>query len=475
MMISRLINKRYKWISSDFLIHVFLFLIIFISKANIINLPYHWDELGAYISPTHWLAEGNLLRVLPGLHPPYTFFGHPPALYLSLAVIYEIFGETIWISHLFAIGFSFLGVSFTYLLANHLFNNRMIAIFASLFLFFTPLYFAQSGMVLGDLPIAAFGVMTVYFMLKKQYIPYLLCSLYLMMTKESSMAIIVAILCYLYYEQKNDRIVFKNIFKYSIPLFVLFAFFLLQKMTTGMMLANPYFNSHSFFKYPTFQTILHNLYNVLKIVFQCQGRIFMTLLILLTLVIKKKTVWKREFTLFLFIFILFIGAFSLIYFLPRYILPTLPYFCIWGAYAVVELVKEVKLQLIIGAIVLIIFIGNFYGTGTVYSSYDSDMQYVDMVVINKKTCKYIENKFSDKKVLSLWPLSVALSKPYLGYVSKPIKVVPINAEFDILLYTLQRIPETKKLEEIIKKENLNLVKKFEKNDKFTEVYTKPEN
>ena len=467
----RCIDRKYKRINNNLLIFAFLFLLVFISKANIINLPYHWDEAGTYIAPTHWLAQGSLLKVFPGFRDPYTFFGHPPALYLSLAIIYKIFGETIWISHLFAITFSFLGVYFTYLLANYLCNSRIAGISAALFLFFTPLYFAQSGMVLGDIPVTAFGVMTVYYMLKRKYLVYLLCSLYLVMLKESSVGIIAAILCYLYYVQRNDKNVVKDIFKYSVPLFVIFGFFLLQKITTGMILPNPFFNSHPIIKwFTTPRSMLNKAYVVgARCIFGYQGRMFLSILILLTFAIKKN-VWKKEFLLFLLIFIFFIGVFTFIYFIPRYILPTLPYFCILGAYAVVSLIKNVKKQILISIFILVMFIGNFYGKNIGYGNFENDMQYMDIVSLHKKTCKYIEEKFFHKRVLALWPLSQMLSAPYLGYVEKPIKVVSIDEEFDIMLYPTQRYPKNVKLDELIKRKNLIFLKRFEKNGKSVEIY-----
>lgn len=46
-----------------------LLMIVLLFKANILDLPYHWDEMGAYITPSFWLSRGSLLRVMPGLHP----------------------------------------------------------------------------------------------------------------------------------------------------------------------------------------------------------------------------------------------------------------------------------------------------------------------------------------------------------------------------------------------------------------------
>jgi hypothetical protein len=52
----RYINPMNKKIGClDLLPGLFLFGIFAACKANIGTLPYHWDEMGAYIMPTHWL------------------------------------------------------------------------------------------------------------------------------------------------------------------------------------------------------------------------------------------------------------------------------------------------------------------------------------------------------------------------------------------------------------------------------------
>lgn len=220
-----------KLISPDIIIGAFFLLLIFIGKANTFNLPFYWDEMGGYIKPSHWLAQGSILRIIPGFYPPYMFFGHSPGMYLTLAILYKAFGESIWISHLLAAVFSFLGVFFTYLLAMRLFD-RTTGIISALFLFFTPVYFAQSGLVLPDILTTAVGVICVYFMLQEKYLPYLTCGIYLVMIKESSLAIIFALLIYLYITEKDRHRRKTKIVKYAAPLFVIGVFFIMQKIAS---------------------------------------------------------------------------------------------------------------------------------------------------------------------------------------------------------------------------------------------------
>ena len=411
----------------DFLFAVISFLIVFGCKVTILNLPYHWDEMGAYIRPSHFLVHNGLWQAIPGFHYPYAFFGHPPGLYLTLAFLHKFVGEKIWISHLLAIVCSFGGVYFTYLLASHV-CNRMTGLLASVLLFFTPIYFAQSGLVHGDLFVTTIGIMCVYYALKNQYAAYLICGIYLVMLKESAAAIIVAVLLYLYFEGRKQPAITMKLLQYAIPLFVLCSFFIIQKSVTGMFLPNPYFNTHSFL-IPSAQSLAW--------VFYLQGRIVLTLLILYIAVFNTKQFWTKEFALFLLIGLFFVGTYSFVYFLPRYILPALPYFCIFGAYAIVLLFRNTKIQLLLVAMIVALFIRQFHGAGSCCGSFETDMQYVDIVTTHKAACKYVEETYPQKTVLALWPLSSALREPYLGYVDKPVKIASLDEKYDIVLYTPQ--------------------------------------
>ena len=446
----------------DMLFAVIAFLVILACKVNILHLPYYWDEMGAYMEPTHFLVQNGLWKAIPGFHAPHTFFGHPPGVYVTLAFLHKFLGEKIWISHLLAIVCSFGGVYFTYLLATYL-CNRLTGLLASLLLFFTPIYFAQSGLVHGDLFITTIGIMAVYFALKNNYSAYLICGIYLVMLKESSAAIIFALLLYLYFEGRKQPTIKMKVFHYSVPLIVLGIFFIIQKIVTGMFLPNPYFDTQAF---------LVPSSNSLKWAFYSQGRIVLTLLILSVSFVSIRTFWKKEFTLFLLIVIFFVGTYSFVFFLPRYLLTILPYFCILGAYAIVLLFKKTTIQLLLVATITVLFISQFYGTDSGYGSFETDMQYVDIVTTHKAACTYVEETYPQKTVLALWPLSEAMREPFLGYVDKPITIASLNNEvYDIILYTPQGVPENQELKKIIQKQNVMLDKRFEQNGKYVEVYT----
>lgn len=436
-----------------------LLLIIFVSKAGILNLPYNWDEMGAYMTPAHWLAQGGLIRAFPGFHPPYMFFGHPPALYLAVAFLFKVFGEKIWIAHLFVISLSFLGAYFSYLLASRL-SNRTTGFFASLLLFFSPLYFAQSGMVHADIIVSSLGLMCVYFFFQERYLWYLLSGLALVLVKESGAAIIFAITVYSFLTEKENPDRKIRALKYSAPLILLCLFFLAQKITSGMFLPNQYFVSNRFFII-TGRSITW--------AFVRQGRIVLTLLILASFFLNKQS-WKKEFNLFLLIFLFVTGTYTFIYCTARYVLPVFPYYSILGAYALAHLFRDSKRLIAANIAVIALFIAMTYGSGTgSHGGFEEDMQYVDVVLNHRDACTYVEQTFPDKAVLAEWPMNEAMRHPFLGYVSRPVKVMTAGEQYDVVVYTRQGHPDN---ENLLTLRNLRLDRVFERNGKHAAVYLK---
>src|SRR5262245_6725081 len=223
--------------------------LVFFTKLPVLDVPLYWDEM-AWASQARWLSGENLLRALPGLRVPDVFWGHPPGLHLTLASFAKIFGFSIILSHLIVVCFAFIGVWFTFLLGRLLYDTKT-GFFAALFLFLSPMYFAQSGMFLADLPVTSLGIATIYFALRGPHWAYLLVATYMVFLKETAIALLVAWLLYLFVRTRpktKEDLLF--VAKDTIPLLLIGLFFIWQRITTG----------HFFFIYPpTFDINLFEL------------------------------------------------------------------------------------------------------------------------------------------------------------------------------------------------------------------------
>ncbi len=208
--------------------------VVFVAKLPTLDVSPYWDEMG-YVGQAHWLSEVNLIRALPGLRPADAFWGHPPGLHLTLAALAKVFGFSIVLSHLIPLAFAGAGIFFLYLLGRELYDTRT-GILSAILLFVSPIYFAQAGMFLADLPVASLGIMSVYFALRGNFATYFFCATYMVFVKETSIALLVALLLYLSITAKpksKENII--ELSYYFIPLASIGLFFIGQKLVTGKL------------------------------------------------------------------------------------------------------------------------------------------------------------------------------------------------------------------------------------------------
>jgi len=448
-----------------FLVGFLLFALVLLCKLPVLDTPYLWDEV-LWIGFAHRLTDMDLWRVLPGFHPAFSFGNRPPGLFLSAAGLFQVFGSSIWLSHLLIAGFSFLGVYFTYRLGHLLYGFRA-GLLACLCLFFNGIYFAQSAMFLSDLPVAALGVTTIYFALRKKYIPYLISTLYLLSLKETALAIEVSLLAYLWLTERPS----KEWLRYSVPLVAIAAYYAWQKLATGHLFV------HYTYEFEPFRlslsAALEQLPRVNRWLLWMQFRWIFTILIAAALLSKPAFRRHKELLLFSMILVSSGYSFAFLYYLPRYLLPVAPYFFIVAAGALVHLIRGRRLQLLVGVSALALLSYAVLGNDRV-GTREWNMGYLDVVRIHKAMCQYVEAEFPDVPILAAFPLSSYLSRPELGYVSRPLRVVTVQglqrAQEDGPVNLVVYASPGTNLEDHVAARGLRLIERFEEEGIRAELY-----
>ncbi|MGH7834093.1 MAG: ArnT family glycosyltransferase [Candidatus Binatia bacterium] len=463
-----------KFLSRRLPIFLFFAALVFISKLPILDAPHYWDEM-SWVSQAHWLSRVHLARALPGLRAPDAFWGHPPGLHLGLASAAKVFGYSVVLSHLIPVCFAFLGVWFMYLLGSRLYDGGT-GFLSALFLFLSPMYFAQSGMFLADLPVTALGVMSVYFALWGPYAAYLLCATYMVFVKETSIALLVALLLYLFLIARPEKRSLKEAVKYGIPLLMIGLFFVWQKITTG----------HFFFIYDPLKfdiklfelspsAILDQFFRITRWVFIEQERYIFSGLILLNLVINGRSRRRPEIWLVFLIILFSAYSFLVLFFLPRYLLPALPYLYLLGAWSLMELARPAGRKTA-AALVTLLVMGWSLATQPFRGNAEFNPRYLDVVSLHKEMCEFVMSEFPDARILTSWPHTVQLLSPHLGYVRSRLRVVsyhdqPHAPESDLLLVSLvPASPGMKELSAFAAEKNWRLIKRLEKPPVVTELY-----
>ncbi len=453
---------------TDLWIAVLLLAIVIISKAPTLSLPYHWDEGGAYMGPTIWLYQNGLARVLPGHHPTGTFFGHPPALYVSLVLWSHVFGLSLWTSHLFILVFAYLGIYYTYLIGRSV-SSRFVGLIAALFLYAMPVYFVQSGLVLGDLPLAALTVMSVYYVLCGNYRAYLLCSIYMVLLKETALTVVVAILLYVLWSKRHQHKASSILLRYSIPIWFLAGFFLWQRLATGSWMANPYFEQHALIA-GSVSAIPEKSLRVLSWIAIQQNRYLLTLLCLGYCFRQGRKAWRPEYLLFALVGLFFWLAFSVMFSMYRYLLPVLPFFSLWAADSLNSVFTAWQGRALVSYIIIGAFVFAMPGKSRTYGNCDFNLQYLEMIALHRRMCGYLQSNYADARMVSIWPITDILQIPRLGYVATPMRVVPVGQEYDVLLYVDKQTEENAKLRMKIQGENLPVKHRFALHNKYIDLF-----
>jgi hypothetical protein len=441
-------------------------------KLPTLDTPAYWDEMG-WLGQAYWLSEGSLHRAIPGLRPAAAFWGHPPGLHLILATLGKVFGVSLNTAHALIAVFAALGVCATFLLARYWHGTRT-AWLAAFFLLLSPVYLAQSGMFLADVPVTALGALATYFVLKGRYGPYVACASCMVLLKETAIALVVALLLYRFVVLNPFRQArLRDVARYSAPLAVIGAFILLQKATTG----------HFFFIYDfdveLFQlTPDHVRYQsglITRWLFIDQHRFIFTALIALNLSVNGRA-RRRELWLFVFVVVLSGYSFSVLYFLPRYLVPVLPLFYILAAASILDLARGFRLQLSAACAALGMMSWSLVSQ-PLRGNGETSLRYLDIVAMHRAAIDRIARDRPEARVLTTWPHTDELTRPLLGYVHQPIDAKGFRAasdlpEADLILVSQPANGPEVGLRELARRDAWRLILRQEKESAWIELYAR---
>ncbi len=497
---------------------IFLFLIVLLFKLPIMNAPYHWDGMGGTVRGAVYIYQHRFIPFL-GMFD----FGHPPLLHELLALTWAAVGRSLWGSHLLIIIFSFLGVYFTYCIGREL-SDQKTGMLASLLLFFSPLYFAQSGTLNLEIPLTAFIIMTTYFSIKNKTLLAVISGICLVLTKGTGLLLIFSLLIYVFFRDVRGRkkVLIGRLLLYSIPLIVFLGWLVYHRWQAGWLLYNREFSFRIgytalelyrrmedlfFGNYHFLVTACMCFYFFLKkyggkgksaalpfLVFVSLGllakqlllreRAFVSVLLVCYAIVMVQLVKedKKLLPLFLFITISLLSFSSYVGFLPRYLVIIYPFYFIIGAYCLVKMMARKSRVLVGVAIILIaLFITRWYGQRAIASSgsgavLESNLEYLDMLKTHRQACRFIENNYPRSVVFTTWPQVLELTDPSNGYVKSSIKCVDfsqmgkdINLEVDLIYYASQA-DKAFEMRRFIRRFDKKLLQAYECNGKSVEVY-----
>jgi hypothetical protein len=207
---------------------------------------------------------------------------------------------------------------------------------------------------------------------------------------------------------------------YAVPLLVFGAFVVLQKMVTGRFFYIYAFETDALFEF-SIGSAARRAAEITRWLFVSQFRWVLTLAIALHLLVSPEARRRRELLLFALVAVASGYVFSVLFYMPRYLLPVLPFFYALGAVSVMGLARGGRRQLAAVATSLGITIWSL-ATDPYRGHGEDNMRYVGIVRMHQEAAADVSARYSSARILSAWPVAAELGDPLLGFVREPLNV-----------------------------------------------------
>jgi hypothetical protein len=446
------------WVQ-QFLLFALFFAGLMLLHAPLLRLPYFWDEAGYYVPAARDLFLTGTL--IPHSTPSNA---HPPLVMAWLALAWRAFGYFPLVTRtamLALSAFTLLGL----FRLSRIAANLPVAWATTALVAVYPVYFTQSSMAQVDLPAAGFTFWALAAYMEdrpwKQVFWFSLAAL----AKETAILAPLALLGWelvSYFIRRNWTEGGKESWKESrwqeilpplgrhtrwlyllLPVLPLAAWYAYHYAKTGFLLGNP-----EFFRYNVAATL-----NPLRVPFALGMRLWQLFgyfgLYLLTLAgllamlrppqlergREKKMVsqvarpripiWMQA--AFLCVLLAYLAFMSAVggAVLARYMLPVGPLVILA---LVATLWRRVRYwKLVVGA-VAVAFVAGLFSNPPYGFSLEDNLAYRDYIVMHAEASRFLALRYSGARVLTAWPASDELTRPWLGYInaSQPFQVSRIE-------------------------------------------------
>jgi hypothetical protein len=432
------------WVQQSLLFALF-FAGLMLLHAPLLRLPYFWDEAGYYVP-----AARDLF--LTGTLIPHSTLsnGHPPLVMAWLALAWHVFGYSTLVTRtamLALSAFSLLGL----FRLSRIAANLPVAWATTALVALYPVYFTQSSMAQVDLPAAGFTFWALAAYIEdrpwKQIFWFSLAAL----AKETAILAPVALfgweLLGYFIRPCSKETRWKEIpppvgrrtrlLFLLLPILPLAAWYAYHYSKTGFLLGNP-----EFFRYNVAATL-----NPLRVplalgmrlwqLFGYFGLYLLTLAGLLAMLRPPRlengvsrpriAIWTQA--AFLSVLVAYLAFMSAVggAVLARYMLPVVPLVVL---VLVSTLWRHARYWKLIVGTVAIAFVAGLFSNPPYGFSLEDNLAYRDYIVMHAEASRFLAMRYSGERVLTAWPASDELTRPWLGYVdanaSQPFRIVRIE-------------------------------------------------
>jgi Dolichyl-phosphate-mannose-protein mannosyltransferase len=423
---------------------VLFFLILFVPHISLLRLPYFWDEAGYYVP-----AARDLL--LTGSLIPHSTLSnaHPPLVTAYLALTWRLAGFTPAVTRSAMLLLAAIALVGAFRLAQRVANIE-VATASTICTALYPVFLAQSSLAHLDLTGAGFTIWGLLAYVDRRRWATVVWFSLAALSKETAILAPLALFaaeqvakhlrerpllqsCRGWLNEERDLAPGSGKFLLLLPILPLALWYAYHRYRTGFIFGNP-----EFFHYNV-QATLHPLRILLALgmrlwqVFGYMGLYLLTLATLFAMWLpplsyqgkqRQRIALNVQFS-FVAVIMAYVVVMALVggAVLARYMLPVIPLVII---ISISTLWRRVRFWRAVVAIVVLAFIVGWFVNPPYGFSMEDNLAYRDYIVLHQRAENFLVAHYPTSRVLTAWPASDELTRPYLGYVNRPMRVFRIE-------------------------------------------------
>jgi hypothetical protein len=421
-----------------------IFVFVFLLHVPLLQLPYFWDEAGYYVP-----AARDLL--LTGSLIPHSTVSnaHPPLVLAWLALWWKVVGYAPLVTRtamLVVAAFSLLGV---FRLAERVANTK-VAIASTLCTALYPVFFAQSSLAQVDLAAAGLTFWALAAYIEGEAVAAVLWFALAALAKETAILAPIALAgweilglvagrsslrtLWLDRDTKPNGGSWQRVAWLLTPALPLALWYIYHYARTGYVFGNP-----EFFRYNVAATLSPARFVLALAMRLWQVVGYMHLWVLTLPMVLAMWMLPAQCDsdsarprigipvqmVFYIIVLTYVVAMALIggAVLARYMLPAVPLVII---VSISTLWRRLSFWPVVVACVALAFVAAWFWNPPYGFSPEDNLAYRDYVVMHEDGERFLEARYPMARVLTAWPASDEITRPWLGYTTRPMRVVRIE-------------------------------------------------
>ncbi|HEY1526973.1 MAG TPA: glycosyltransferase family 39 protein [Candidatus Angelobacter sp.] len=406
-----------------------IFVVIFLLHAPLLRLPFFWDEAGFYVPAAYDLVHSHSLIAKTTLDT-----GHPPLSAAYLALWFTLSGWKPAVARVAMLLLAAFALTNVFLLARRLAGTG-VAVATTVATAVYPIFFVQSSLTHADLMAAAFTLWGIRLYIEQRIWPSQLAFCLAVLSKETA---IITPLAFAFWEllrprEASERNRLKDMAVALVPVLPLLVWLGYHHFVTGRFFGNADFYQYNVtqalsplrFALALIQRIWHlfGAMNMLALTAATAGAMFFP-------PVKDVPGERPRIAIpvqlqFALIMLAHLLAFSLLggALLTRYLLPAYPLVIMIGMSTLRRRVSRWEWP---AALMVIVFVMALFFDPPYRFAPEDNLTYKDFVDLHYKAAKFLEQHEQNSTILTAWPATDELSRPYLGYVGQSFPVIRVQ-------------------------------------------------